>query len=428
MPNFKVFNDEAQDLKTVVYGQYSGTPIPVATDTNGILLTTAYDSTGQPIVMPLTAFKDMRVAGISPEIGWTFNYNINTDLIAVTTTGSGTVTQSNSKAVLQTTAAANSSAKIETKKALRYQPGMGALVRFTALFTSGMANSTQIIGIGDANDGFFFGYNGTSFGILRRQNATDFWIPQSAWNIDKFDGTGLSGITLDPTKGNVYVIQYQWLGFGAIRFFIENPATGDLVPVHVLQYANANTNPSVFNPTLPLMAQVRNTTNTTNIKLETPSAMGFVEGPANNNAIVTRNSVAGSKTGVTTEQAIITIRNNSTFQGKTNRTRIKLDYLSVATDGTKSVTVRLVRNATLGGTPSFTDISTTTSVVSYDTAGTTLTGGTRVLTFEMAKVESIMELLDPLDLYLDPGDTFTVSATSSLSNDVDVALSWRELW
>jgi hypothetical protein len=42
------------------------------------------------------------------------------------------------------------------------------------------------------------------------------WIASSAWNIDKMDGTGPSGMTLDPTKFNVYEIRFQYLGVGGV--------------------------------------------------------------------------------------------------------------------------------------------------------------------------------------------------------------------
>ena len=56
--------------------------------------------------LPLTAFKDLRSTELLPKAGWTFNYNINSDLIRTTLTGSGTATASNSMAVLQTGAQA----------------------------------------------------------------------------------------------------------------------------------------------------------------------------------------------------------------------------------------------------------------------------------------------------------------------------------
>lgn len=190
--------------------------------------------------LPSTAYGDVRTIELLPVVGWTFNYNMNSDIILTTLTGNGTATTLNSMAIIQTTASAASSAKIETVKALRYTPGLGAMVRFSAAFTSGVPNSTQLTGVGDQLDGFFFGYNGGSFGVLRRQNGTDNWIPQSAWNNDTFDGNGRSRVALNTTNGNIYTIQYQWLGFGDIKFYIENPKSGVGTLVHTIQYTNAN--------------------------------------------------------------------------------------------------------------------------------------------------------------------------------------------
>jgi len=46
----------------------------------------------------------------------------------------------------------------------------------------------------------------------------DSRVPQSAWNIDKFDGTGPTGSTLDLTKDQMFYIDYSWYGAGAIRY------------------------------------------------------------------------------------------------------------------------------------------------------------------------------------------------------------------
>ena len=291
-----------------------------------------------------------------------------------------------------------------------------------------MANSTQIIGVGDSVDGFFFGYNGAAFGVLRRQNGTDNWIPQTTWNVDKFNGTGLSGVTLDPTKGNVYSIEYQWLGFGAISFFIENPATGFPTLVHIIQYANANIIPSIFNPTLPVIAQVINTTNASNLALSTSSAMGMVEGNADTNTLVTVNSFSNSKVVTATETSVFTLRNNATFQGKTNRVRVQFSFFSVNSTSNLSI-VRLTVNATLGGTPTFINISPTTSVMAADIAGTTVTGGSRKLTIVVGTSGDAQLSINDQDLEIGPGDTLTVSASSGAGNaTVTAAITWDELW
>ena len=423
--NDLVFNNDPEGLKVLIFGTHDADAVSLVSDGEGILYVKNINSDDEVQSLPYTAFHELRVASLIPVAGWTFNYNVNTELVKTTIAGAGTVTQSNSKALLQTGASASSSAAIETRDALRYIPGIGARVRFTAIFTTGVANSTQIIGVGDDSDGFFFGYNGTSFGILRRQNGVAFWTPQTSWNMDKFDGTGSSGVTLDTTKGNVYSIDYQWLGFGAIDFMIENPSNGESVVVNRIEYANQNTLPSVFNPTLPVSAKVTNTTNTSNITLQTPSAMAFLEGVPGS-VLITMNSISGSKTAITTETAVLTIRNKSIFQTKTNRVRIRFDFFSCSADGPKFTTFKVIKNATLTGT-SYTSISANTSVVEYDTAGAYSSGGQTLMTFQCL-AESLQILLDSMNLMLAPGDWITVTASASVGSDVSVSFSWRELF
>ena len=79
--------------------------------------------------------------------------------------------------------------------------------------------------------------------------ATEEWTPQSQWNGEEiFDGTGPSGVTLDPTKYNVYEIKFGWLGSGSVYFLIEDPSTGDARLVHTQRWANRHTNFHVDNP------------------------------------------------------------------------------------------------------------------------------------------------------------------------------------
>ena len=56
--------------------------------------------------------------------------------------------------------------RIQSRRRLRYRAGQGVVGRFAGYFTAGVANSIQVMGYGHAEDGFYFGYNGTSFGIL----------------------------------------------------------------------------------------------------------------------------------------------------------------------------------------------------------------------------------------------------------------------
>lgn len=371
------------------------------------------------------AFGNLTASNLTPCIQLQFPYNINTDEITTATTGSGTVTHSVPFAVLSTTAAINSSASINSKNNLHYKTGEGGLCIFTAIFTTGVANSKQEVGLGDSINALLFSFNGNTFSINRRSDSVDNYTAQTSWNKDPMNGTGSSGMTLDPTKGNVYKIQYQWLGFGQISFYIENPETGKFVLVHVIQYSNSNVVTTLINPSMPLYAKVSNTSNATNIVLKIPSMAAFVEGELVDLGLI--NSISNSKSGVTTELNILTIKNNATFGGILNRKSVKPLFFSTTNTGTADATYRLKLNSTLGGAPSYTNISTNTSVVSYDTAGTTVTDGRLIATFFAQGNTNAQIDLNNIPIILNNSDTLTISATSSGAAIVpSVALTWTE--
>jgi hypothetical protein len=61
-------------------------------------------------------------------------------------------------------------------------------------------------------------------------------VEQSAWNGDKLDGTGASGLTLDLTKPQILWMDFEWLGVGNVRCgFIIN---GQYIVCHTYQTAN----------------------------------------------------------------------------------------------------------------------------------------------------------------------------------------------
>jgi hypothetical protein len=375
------------------------------------------------------AFGQLVAQEETPIVTIDFPYNINTAYVSTATVTTGTVTQANSQAVLQTGASSTGQADLQSLIAARYLPGQGKIIRFTAGFTPGLPNSSQIMGAGDDNDGFYMGYQGATFGLFRRQNGTDFFTAQADWNTDTFDGSGdagnPSGALLDQTKGNVYQIRYQWLGYGAIRFYIENPLTGIVTQCHVIQYANANVIPSVFNPSFQLHGEVQNFGNTSNITMIIGSMGLYSEGPVDVSGA--RFSTGNRKTGITAETNIFTIRNNTTFASKTNRGRIHFDSIGSSISGAADAQYRIVFNATLGGTPSFTDISSTQSIAAVDVAGTTVTGGTEWRRGPSAGNFQLSEDLSTLEMRLNPGEMLTFSGTSfGAAVAPNLSASWRE--
>jgi len=384
-----------------------------------------------------TVFGEVSVAQVSPLLQSDFVYGINTRKFSTATTGSGTVSSSASLATVSTTAASSSSGTLSSLRPLRYRAGVGALVRFTAMFTAGATNSQQEAGMGTSAEGLFFGYNGTSFGICRRRGSSDTWTAQASWNVDVMNGSGSSGMTLDPTKLNVFQIRYQYLGAGAIEFFIENPATGRMVLVHRIEFANSSTVTSLLNPSLPFRLHAVNTTNATALSVSSASCMLALEGQ--NNLAGVPWSRANTKTAVTTETSILAIRMATTLNGSTSQVIAKVASIGAAMSlNLNAIGIfRLTLNPTLGGTPAYTPFSGSTanngvtitsgqSGLSSDTAGTTVTGGTRVYSTVLSNVANVNVVLSDLPFTLTAGDVLVASIESTASATVGVALTLVE--
>lgn len=65
-------------------------------------------------------------------------------------------------------------------------------------------------------------------------------IPMDQWNIDRFDGTGPSGYTMDVSKMQMTYIDYSWYGAGYIRFGFRT-TEGDVAWGHKISNNNVNT-------------------------------------------------------------------------------------------------------------------------------------------------------------------------------------------
>ncbi len=98
-------------------------------------------------------------------------YGVNPVECLTTTNASGTATASDSAFVCTTGTTIYGAGAIQSRQRLRYRPGQGVVGRFTALYTTGVASSYQVAGFGHAEDGLYFGYKGTQFGILYNQRG-----------------------------------------------------------------------------------------------------------------------------------------------------------------------------------------------------------------------------------------------------------------
>lgn len=178
--------------------------------------------------------------------------------------GGGTTSTYSSATASVTLLAAGGTAGRRVRQTFRrfsYQPGKSQLIMMTgdlAMTGAGNAAIKRRVGYYDDANGFFFAYEGATMNVALRTSTSgapvDTLIPQNTWNLDQLDGSGPSGITLDITMAQLFLIDFQWLSVGRIRFGFD--IGGQIIYVHQINPANTQQLPSIGSPNLPLRYEI----------------------------------------------------------------------------------------------------------------------------------------------------------------------------
>jgi hypothetical protein len=120
---------------------------------------------------PLTSFGQVNTSEETPTLQAHFAYDLSPVNFRTFTGTGGSATFTDGMATVQSGTSVGGYGVIRTLRSVIYRAGQAGVARFTAKFTAGVANSGQIAGLFNIGDGFCFGYNGTSFGILYRHGG-----------------------------------------------------------------------------------------------------------------------------------------------------------------------------------------------------------------------------------------------------------------
>lgn len=257
---------------------------------------------------------------------------------------------------------------LQTFEHLRYQPGRSQLVEITFVMGTAVANVLKFAGLSTGTVGVELQQNGTSGTQLVLYGATTAGTQtavQADWNVDKLDGTGVSGITLDLTKAQILVIDLQALytGRGRVGFNIG----GEVRWAHYFTCANILAFPYIQSANLPLRFGMTCTGTVSATMLcicasvKSEGGQLFEEGfPFTTSVDVTASS--GSRTHA------LSLRPRTTFNSITNRVKFILESLSVLS-GLNPVLVELCVGQALTG-PSYSNVNASFSAMEVTTAGT----------------------------------------------------------
>lgn len=196
------------------------------------------------------------------------------NILTITSVAGGTATEQPGYAQFATSTATTGSIQGVSLDKTHYHSGGEMFTLFTAAFLDGgQPTSFQRIGLFDALDGLFLGYENTTFGVTIRTGGVDTQTDRVSFNVDTLSGSSTSKFTragipeaIDLTKTNVFKIRFGWLGSAPIKFEVMSP-DGDWVLFHIIRQPNLSATPSIENPDLPMTVQITKTAGATNIRI-----------------------------------------------------------------------------------------------------------------------------------------------------------------
>lgn len=387
-----------------------------------------------------------RVAPEVPQFSVQFNYGKEPFYFGEITSGAGVATHDPDMSAVKMEVGTASGDRVyrQSHMHLRYQPGITNLIDFSFVGVAPKENLRYRVGAFFEKDGVFFEQSGSSLYFVIRSSATGTIdettkrAERADWNIDKLDGTGLSGKTLDLTKGQLLIIEYLWLGVGPVRFGFE--IDGERIWAH--QFNNQDLpRPYMATGNLPLAIEIENTGVTSS-----PSEIFQICCTNKSQGGVNYKDIPGSVFSITMTATkaitnsswfpILSIRHRDTVGGKTNYAQIIPKVLSTIATGGRDAIWEAFYNPTLTGA-SWSNVHPS-SHVEFDIAATAMDISNAVALYpkygEGGRANQIddvaREIKATLVRLLDgtrPILTIAARTFSAAGNNVAAGINWKEL-
>jgi len=290
----------------------------------------------------------------------------------VTGTGASVVHDTTNRMAVMTFAATpvGGNAYMQSFESFIYQPGKSQLVMTTFNFIEQVANVLKFTGYSDGSNGVEFQNNGTTnqFTIYSNTANGDQTITQANWNLDPLDGTGPSGMTLDISKTQIFVLDIQALYVGRVRCGFN--FNGQIIYAHAFRAANILTVPYIQTANLPVRhGMICTNTASTTMNFICASVQSEAGIEDTHGYTFTTEGTVTAASGVDTH--ILSIQPKLTFNSLANRTRFILESFEILVTGANPVLWKLCIGQALTAT-TLADVNTTYSAV--QTIAGTLSG------------------------------------------------------
>lgn len=347
---------------------------------------------------------------------------------------------------LRTTASDGDRVIRQTRQYFRYQPGKSQVVYLTLVPGTGADGVIRRWGYYDDNNGLYFIQSGTTLGFGVRTSTSGVVVDNIDWSAsfteDKLDGTGPNEFVYDPTKTQLFAIDFQWLGVGQIRAFISQNGNNKII--HKIENANINTAVYMQTANLPIRYEIQNVAPAGAAENDMKQICSTIitEGGAFEPRSTLKSITIGTGKALSTTQFthLLTLRPKLTYAGKTNRATINLKEFEIFFEGgtgSNRVEYRIDYAASFTGTPSWVSAGSD-STVEYDTSYTTVTTGTQIVTGIIGisnnvkvSVNNGLENRYSLSLNILGTDSYTISISAKAAAGTVTAyptFTWREIY
>lgn len=306
----------------------------------------------------LDAFSRLRVSDGIGIFDSTFQYDLQPVIFHNFTSNGATITHNKNivSAALNVGTVNGATAIVQSKQYHRYTPGKSSLVAMTQIPGVATTNVRKRFGYFDGDNGLFFEQNGTEdIAVVRRTKTSgvivDNRVIQENWNIDKLDGSGNSrnpsGITLDLSKAQILILDFQWLGMGRVRIGFD--INGSIIYCHEFLNANNLDVPYMQTGNLPIRWEVANTgTSAGAIMYATCCSVQSEGGFEADRGYYYSANTPVAITASTTRTHLLSIRPATGFRGQVNRIQIQVHDMTVLA-GNNPVLIETWYNPTLAG-------------------------------------------------------------------------------
>jgi len=402
-------------------------------------------STAQAPIQPyqLTPFGLVRVGAPFLLADLVNKYQVDSNFWGTLLTGTGAITHVAAQSAISVKAGAGAgTALLQTHEYYRYQAGKATRWLMTG-YSSDAGNAANVREWGqfDTDNGIFFRHARSTVGnkldIVIRSKVSgavvETVIAQNAWNQN-----ATTVAALDPTKGNIYEVAYEWLGVGNIQFWIN----GTLV--HVQANANTIAGPYMTTAQLPMAVFVTDTASGSATGWTSICTSAYSEGgdmPAQYGFAYVR---AGAPFAfATAETPLLSIRPANLVNGIANRTLVLPHHASIAagnfSSANNTATFKFYLNSVLTTGLAWTAVGGGSNVErDVDTTAGGFAAGTLIEEITLGEGDQVVFPLEPLfsvhgrklirrDLAAITQDILTVTATLSAgTGSGSCALVWGE--